>query len=278
MPESRFTSDWEERALYALESMVDLELEYESFSEFMRIQLRSDAESLSFLGDFILATCLLSDHNRTNAMPQFDAYCSSNPGIWDVFKHGVSFAQDVMRDVDFSVEENHHGDASLLHKAIAGMLIETLLSEERDARIRFSNEASELTLISDGSNLCLVFSLDGELDGGAQTLTTAFLNWMKPKDDSSARDSNYSNFVSGKYCAGLEVLYEFRRIEKLEVSRRITAFYRMFRSVSPLTIEFETKSDSPWYQVLNALDAQSQWLQMRVKPVHSVHPQNWSDF
>ncbi len=278
MQEFELKPYWEDRALNALESMVDLEFDQQAFSDFMQNLLRSDAQSITFVGDFVLAICLMAKPDHTSTTSKFYSYCSANPGVWDVFKFGVSFAQELFREVKFEFEENQRGDAHLLHKAIAALLIEAALDEEYDSKIKFRNDASELTLLSDSRSLCVNFSIDGQLDSGAQTLTTAFLYWMEPGGVSDSREKTYSNFVSSRYCSGLEVLYDFRRFEQLELVSRIVSFYCGFRSVSPLVVEFDPRDDSPWPLVLSTLAAQTHWLQILVNPNDPVYPDNWSDY
>ncbi|MEN9343198.1 MAG: hypothetical protein RIR24_785 [Actinomycetota bacterium] len=278
MQEFELNPYWEDRALSALESIVELEFNQQAFSDFMRNYLRADAQSIGFVGDFVLATCLLANQHKLKKESKFTSYISVTPEVWDVFKYGVSFAQDLLRDVKFEFEENQRGDASFFHKSIASLLIEAALDQGSDSRIKFKNDASEFTLFTDQRNLCITFNIDGQLDPGAQTLTTAFLYWMEPEGVSSSAEKTYSNYVSSRYCAGLERLDDYKRFDQFELVKRIVSFYCGLRSVSPLTIEFDPRDDSPWPLVLATLTAESDWLQIRVNPYDPVYPENWSDF
>lgn len=278
MQQFDFPSSWDDRAFNAIYSLVDLELDHTQFENFFNETLRAHDGSLSFVGDLVLAACLMIDSDVRRQLPKFSEYCDATPQVWDVFKHSVSYAQQVMSEFDLRYTENEHSLAGSIHKAIAALLFEAFLELDTPSRITFKNEASEFTLLSDGRSLCVTFNLDGHRDGGAATLTTMFLQMLNHQSGSDWTNKQYSNFVSERYCAGLEVLMNFKELDTEDLLGRLIGFYTGFRSIGPLDIEFLPEYESPWHFVLNSLASQQGWLQLRINPSQGQYPKNWSDF
>lgn len=277
MSQFTFPSSWDGRAFDAMSYMVDLELEHDQFEGFFEETIENQS-SLGFVGELVLASCFMFDSDALRQLPKFSEYCDSTSEVWNVLKHSVSYAQKVMKNYDLLFTGNDRSPAGALHKALAALLFGAVLDLEHSSRLSLKNDASEFTLTSDGTNLCVTFNLDGYRDGGAATLTTVFLQMANNQIDSEWTSQRYSNFVSERYCAGLEVLSNFKELDQYELLHRLTAFYSVFRSVGPLDIEFLPDYESPWNFVLNSLAEQQNWLQVRINPGQGKYPENLSDF
>lgn len=273
-----FPRQWDERAKDAISSIVDLELDHQNFDEFFDSFLVSHRDNLPFVGDLIIAISLMVNTDFRNKLPNFSEYCDSNPEVWDVLKYGISYAQKVMRENDLDVYENHVSQAAALHKAIAAILVEGFVQLDLPSRITFRNSASEFTLFTNGRDLCVSYNLDGQKDGGAATLTTTFLQAFAQQPQESWVNANSSNYVSERYCAGLEVLHNYKELDTEEITGSLIGFYSMFRSIGSLDIEFLPEVDSPWNFVLASLASQQDWLQMRINPGKGRFLENSSDF